>query len=66
MQIRVLPEVAGQPQALRDYLIQKEELNPEDLRHVEIQRKSVDARSRQAYMNLKVCLYINEEYEPCE
>ncbi|SMO48487.1 hypothetical protein SAMN06265219_102410 [Gracilimonas mengyeensis] len=66
MQIRVLPEVAGQPEALRDYILQKEQLKPEDLRHVEIQRRSVDARSRQAYMNLKVCLYINEEFEPEE
>lgn len=64
LQIRVLPEVAGEPHLLQEYLIDKEELAPEDLRHVEVLRRSIDARARQAYYNLKVRLYINEEFEP--
>lgn len=64
LQIRVLPEVAGEPYLLKEYLIDKEGLAPGDLRHVQVLRRSIDARSRQAYYQLKVRLYINEEYEP--
>lgn len=61
-QIRVLPEVAGQEALLRAYILEKEGLDPEELRHVEILRRSVDARARQAYINLKVRLFIGEEF----
>lgn len=66
LQIRVLPEVAGEPHLLNEYIIEKEGLATEDLRHVEILRRSIDARSRQAYYNLKVRLYIGEDFEPEE
>ncbi|MAL16125.1 MAG: FAD-binding protein [Balneola sp.] len=66
LQIRVLPEVAGEPQLLKDYLINKEGLDSKDLRHVEVLRSSIDARARQAYYQLKVRLYIGEEYTPEE
>ncbi|MDZ7806581.1 MAG: FAD-binding protein [Gracilimonas sp.] len=62
LQIRVLPEVAGQSHLLEEYIIDKEGLAPEDLRYVEILRSSIDARAKQAYYNLKVRLYIGEEY----
>jgi uncharacterized FAD-dependent dehydrogenase len=63
LQIRVLPEVAGESHLLEEYIIDKEGLAPEDLRHVEVLRRSIDARARQAYYNLKVRLYINKEFE---
>ncbi|MCP9290147.1 NAD(P)/FAD-dependent oxidoreductase [Gracilimonas sediminicola] len=66
LQIRVLPDVAGESHLLEEYLIDKEGLAPEDLRHVQVLRRSIDARSRQAYYNLKVRMYINEEFEPDE
>jgi len=64
LQIRVLPEVAAEPHLLNEYLMEKEGLLPGDLRHVQVLRRSIDARSRQAYYQLKVRLYINEEFEP--
>ncbi|MCG2589084.1 NAD(P)/FAD-dependent oxidoreductase [Rhodohalobacter sulfatireducens] len=64
LQIRVLPEVAGEPRLLKEYLIDKEGLALGDLRHVQVLRRSIDARSRQAYYQLKVRLYINEVYQP--
>lgn len=64
LQIRVLPEVAGEPHLLNEYIIEKERLASEDLRHVQVLRRSIDARSRQAYYQLKVRLYINEDYQP--
>ncbi|MDR9367027.1 MAG: NAD(P)/FAD-dependent oxidoreductase [Balneolaceae bacterium] len=64
LQIRVLPEVAGEPRLLKEYLIDKEGLALGDLRHVQVLRRSIDARSRQAYYQLKVRLYIKEVYQP--
>ena len=64
LQIRVLPEVAGESQLLEEYIINSEGLIAEDLRHVEILRSSIDARAKQAYYNLKVRLFIGEEYRP--
>ncbi|MEX2364688.1 MAG: FAD-binding protein, partial [Balneolaceae bacterium] len=64
IQIRVLPEVAGQTPLLRDFLIQKEKLDSAEIRHIEILRRSIDARAKQAYVNLKVRIFINEEYIP--
>lgn len=66
IQIRVLPEVAGQTPLLRDYIVQTEKLDPDAIHHIEILKRSIDARARQAYINLKIRLYINEEYEPEE
>ncbi len=66
LQIRVLPEVAGESHLLEEYIIDKEGLASEDLRHIEVLRRSIDARARQAYVNLKVRLYIGEEFDPEE
>ena len=62
-QIRVLPEVAGEAHLLEEYIIDKEGLAPEDLHHIQVLRRSIDARSRQAYYNLKIRLYIGEDFE---
>ena len=66
LQIRVLPEVAGEPHLIKEYVSDKVGIAPADLRHIEVLRRSIDARARQAYYNLKVRLYINEEFEPDE
>ncbi len=66
LQIRVLPEVAGEPHLLEKYIIDKEGLAPGDLHHIQVLRQSIDARSRQAYYNLKVRLYIHEEFKQDE
>jgi uncharacterized FAD-dependent dehydrogenase len=64
--IRVLPEIAGGKDRLYQHLRKQEGLSKEDLRHVEVLRSSIDARAKQAYYNLKVRLYIGEEYQPEE
>ncbi|MFN1835670.1 FAD-dependent oxidoreductase [Balneola sp. MJW-20] len=61
-QVRVLPEVAGQSELLREHIIQQEKIDPDEIRHIEILRRSVDARARQAYMQLRVRVYLNEDY----
>lgn len=62
-QIRVLPEVAGQSDLLREHIIQQEKIDPDEISHIEVLRRSVDARSKQAYFQLKVRVYLNEEYQ---
>ncbi|TVQ10096.1 MAG: FAD-binding protein [Balneolaceae bacterium] len=64
IQIRVLPEVAGQPPLLLDFVVRKEKLNPDDVRHTEVLRRSIDARGRKVLVNLNLRLYINEDYAP--
>lgn len=64
--LRVLPEIAGEEDRLYEHLRKQEGLSKEDLRYVEILRSSIDARAKQAYYNLKVRLYIGEEYQPAE
>ena len=63
IQLRVFPEIAGQPQYLKAF-ISKEIGIPEDqIRHIEIIRRSIDARQKQVYINLKIQVFVNEDFE---
>ena len=59
-QIRVKPEVAAQEDRLKAYLSDEYGLNPGDIKGVRILKRSIDARQRQIYVNLKVRTYVNE------
>lgn len=59
-QIRVTPEVAAQEDRLKNYLSDEYGLNPSDIKGVRILKRSIDARQRQIYVNLKVRTYVNE------
>lgn len=59
-QLRVLPEVAWSEQGIVRYLADEEGLDARTLNHVRVLRRSVDARQRTIYVNLKVRAYINE------
>ena len=59
-QIRVTPEVAAQEDRLKNYLGDEFGLNPSDIKGVRILKRSIDARQRQIYVNLKVRTYVNE------
>lgn len=59
-QLRVTPKVAAIAQALRQYLIDEKGLDERTLTSIRILKRSVDARQRQIYINLKVRCYINE------
>lgn len=68
-QIRVLPEVAGQQQQLVAYLANEYGLSPADVTGVHILKRSIDARQRTIFVNLRVRVYIGEqppsyEFEP--
>jgi uncharacterized protein len=60
----VLPEVAGEPDQLHLAVAAKARIDPASLTHVEVLRRSVDARGRQAKMNLRIRAWIGEHYKP--
>lgn len=60
-QIRVVPEVAAQEDKLKAYLAEEYGFDVRTIYGVRILKRSIDARQRQIYVNLKVRAYINEQ-----
>ena len=59
-QIRVRPEVAAQEDRLKAYLADEDGLDARTINGIRILKRSIDARQRQIFVNLKVRAYINE------
>ena len=60
LQMRMLPEQAVNEQGIRQYLSQEYALSPADITAIRVLKRSVDARQRTIYINLKVRVYLNE------
>ena len=60
-QIRVVPEVAAQENRLKAYLADEQGIDVRTIFGVRILKRSIDARQRQIYVNLKVRVYVNEQ-----
>ena len=60
-QIRVVPEVAEQEDRLKAYLADEQGIDVRTINGVRILKRSIDARQRQIYVNLKVRVYVNEQ-----
>ncbi|MCR5159557.1 MAG: FAD-binding protein [Prevotella sp.] len=60
IQLRVLPQVAADSDRLREYIADEKGIAMSALKGVRILKRSVDARQRTIYVNMKVRLYINE------
>ena len=60
-QIRVVPEVAAQEDRLKAYLADEYGIDVRTIYGVRILKRSIDARQRQIYVNLKVRVYVNEQ-----
>lgn len=61
LDIRLLPRQADNEQAVIAWLIQEKGLESNDIRGVHVLKRSIDARQRTIYVNLKVRVFINEE-----
>ena len=59
-QLRVLPQIAASEQNIIDYLAKEKGMDARTLTLVRVLRRSIDARQRTIYVNLKVRAYINE------
>ena len=60
-QIRVVPEVAAQENRLKDWLADEYGFDVRTICGVRILKRSIDARQRQIFVNLKVRVYVNEQ-----
>lgn len=60
-QVRVLPQVAANEQSLRMWLADEYGFDVRTVTSVRILRRSIDARQRTIFVNLKVRVYINEQ-----
>jgi len=59
-QVRVLPQVAAQESALKHFLADEYGLDEQAINAVRILKRSIDARQRTIFVNLKVQVYVNE------
>ena len=62
-QIRVLPQIAASESGIKEFLETDKGLDAHSVNHVKVLKRSIDARQRTIYVNLKVRVYINEEPE---
>ena len=60
-QIRVTPEVAAQEDRLKRWLADEQGIDERTIYGVRILKRSIDARQRQIFVNLKVRVYVNEQ-----
>ena len=70
-QIRVLPVVAASENAIKRYLAEEQGIDQRTINSVRVLKRSIDARQRTIFVNLKIRVYINEvpqddEYEHTE
>lgn len=60
-QVRMLPQQAASEAAMREFIAREKGIDARTIKHVRVLRRSIDARQRTIYINLKVRVYINEE-----
>ena len=62
LQIQVFPEVASTEKLLKSTLAKELNVLEKDIKHIEILKRSIDARQRDTKINLKVDVYTNENF----
>ena len=60
-QIRVVPEVAAQEDKLKMWIAEEQGIDVRTINGVRILKRSIDARQRQIFINLRVRVYVNEQ-----
>jgi len=64
--IQVPPETAGNAAALKHYLAREKGFSISEIRHVEILKRSIDARQKKVKINLKVLVFVQEDFQEKE
>lgn len=64
LQLLTDPEIAATPELLREAAAEASGIPLDELTHVQILKRSVDARQRHVKINLRLELYVGEEYTP--
>lgn len=65
-QIRVLPQVAANESSIKQYLAEENGFDVRTVTAVRVLKRSIDARQRTIFVNLKVRVYVNEISEDDE
>ncbi len=60
-QIRVVPQVAAGEESIRQYVAREYGFDARTVTGIRVLKRSIDARQRTVYVNLKVRVYINEQ-----
>lgn len=61
--IQVPPEIAANQLLLQEWIATHESILEESIKHVEILKRSIDARQRQIKINLRIKVFVNEPFE---
>ena len=64
LQIQVIPAVASNQVLLKENIAKKLAIPNLDIKHIDILKRSIDARQKTTKINLKVAVYIKEEFVP--
>lgn len=64
LSIQVTPETAGNDAALQRFVARDAGIPADEIRHIEILKKSIDARQKVIKINLKLLVYIQEDFKP--
>ena len=62
LQIQVLPEIASTQDLLKKMIAKQMDIPRGDIKHIEILKRSIDARQKTTKINLKVSIYVKEEF----
>lgn len=60
-QLRVMPQVAASEDNIRDHVARENSFDARTVKAVRVLKRSIDARQRTIFVNLKVRVYINEQ-----
>ncbi|NDV84129.1 NAD(P)/FAD-dependent oxidoreductase [Bacteroides sp. 51] len=66
LQLRILPEQAANEQSIKQYISREKGIGLNEITAIRILKRSIDARQRTIYINLKVRVYQNEMPEKDE
>ena len=55
------PEVAFQPEKLQEFVKKQLKVSESDELQIQLQKRSIDARSREVKVNIEAHIYINEK-----
>ena len=61
-QLQVLPEIASDPTELKQFVTTKFKIPEQEIRHIAILKRSIDARNKPVKINLKIRLFISEDF----
>ncbi|MFH1985807.1 MAG: FAD-dependent protein [Pseudomonadota bacterium] len=64
IQLQLPPEIAGEPKALKKHVSKKLGLGPADIFHIQLKKRSIDARQKNIKINLQLEIFTAEEDLP--